>query len=195
MINFSLEFWIAVLLLFNFFVVVFLFFTIKKVNQLQDRSRQKEPSESESSSEETENLVGKYTAKVTAILEPLVEESRKTAIQFESQIKEKKRLIKELNDALDSRIININLLLSRADTQQKKLEEHQEEFQRQQKINDRVDAIPTPRTVDDQQQILDLYYQNIDVDTIARKLSIPAGEVQLVIDLKEKFLAMETDTP
>jgi hypothetical protein len=31
----------------------------------------------------------------------------------------------------------------------------------------------------------------MDVDTIAERLSIPKGEVALVIDLKEKFIAME----
>ena len=42
-----------------------------------------------------------------------------------------------------------------------------------------------------QNKIIDLYYQREDVDAIAEKLSIPKGEVQLVIDLKEKFIAME----
>jgi hypothetical protein len=31
----------------------------------------------------------------------------------------------------------------------------------------------------------------MDVDTIAERLSIPRREVSLVIDLKEKFIAME----
>ena len=47
---------------------------------------------------------------------------------------------------------------------------------------------------DQQNKILSLYYQNLDVDTIAQKLSLPKGEVRLVIDLKEKFIAMEKNS-
>ena len=45
--------------------------------------------------------------------------------------------------------------------------------------------------IDQQNQIIEMYYQNFDIDTIAQRLSIPKGEVQLVIDLKKKFVAME----
>ncbi len=146
--------------------------------------------------------------KIMALLEPLVIESGKTAISFEKQIKEKKRLIKELNEALDSRIISINLLLSRADAQQKNLEDRQSRISHQQTIPDdfvsKVSAQISQQAsqhasmsqVDDQQnQILGLYYQDVSVDAIAQKLSIPKGEVQLVVDLKEKFVAMEKNSP
>jgi len=43
-----------------------------------------------------------------------------------------------------------------------------------------------------QSQILELYSSSLDIDTIAEKLSIPKGEVQLVINLKKKFMEMET---
>ncbi|MBU3954676.1 MAG: hypothetical protein KJ658_21305, partial [Proteobacteria bacterium] len=126
------------------------------------------------------------------MLEPLVMESRKAALSFDEQIREKRKLSKDLNDALDTRIISINLLLSRAKALQKKMED------RQQTIQQTVPVFKTVHTpfresnvVDQQNQIIDLYYQNTDIDTIAEKLSIPKGEVQLVIDLKEKFVAME----
>ena len=44
---------------------------------------------------------------------------------------------------------------------------------------------------DQQNQIIDMYNQNFDVDSISKKLSIPKGEVLLVVDLKKKFVAME----
>ncbi|MFA5906078.1 MAG: hypothetical protein WC836_19255, partial [Desulfobacula sp.] len=64
------------------------------------------------------------------MLKPLVKESRDAAVLFDEQIKDKKRFLKGLNDALDSRIININLLLSRADAMQKRLEERQAESEK-----------------------------------------------------------------
>jgi hypothetical protein len=132
---------------------------------------------------------------IVKMLEPLVEESRRTAIRFDEQIKEKKRLIRELNDALDSRIISINLLLSRSDALQKRLEE------RQNRVNLSSFPAGTPdlntssfAVLDQQNQIIELFQRDVGVDAIAQRLSVPKGEVQLVIDLKKKFLAMEKNS-
>ncbi|MCF6248229.1 MAG: hypothetical protein L3J69_12840 [Desulfobacula sp.] len=204
----STEFWIEVLFIINFFVVVFLFLIVKRMNRLS--LQQNSESDFESDLEEDSVNVRRTSGsavKIMELLEPLVTESRNTAISFESQIKEKKRLIKELNEALDARIISINLLLSRADAQQKKLEDRQSSISCQQTIPDdfvsqvsarisqQVSQHASLAPVDDQQnQILDLYNRNIDIDSIAQKLSIPIGEVKLVVDLKEKFVAMEKNS-
>ncbi len=90
-----------------------------------------------------------------------------------------------MNDALDSRIISINLLLSRADALQKKLEERKNQYN--------LDSSPNA-VLDQQNQIIAMYNQNFDIDSIAQKLSIPKGEVQLVIDLKKKFVEMEKNS-
>jgi hypothetical protein len=191
----STEFWIAVLFIFNFFIIVYLFLLVKRIN---GQAQQADSDGLPDGKIAVSSLPASQTAeKITDLLEPLVEESRQVAVRFESQIKEKKRLIKELNEALDSRIISINLLLSRADAQQQKLESRQERLQQQQKMSGTFDPGPmsTRQGLDDQQnQILSLYYQNVDVPSIARKLSIPEGEVRLVIDLKEKFVAMEKES-
>ncbi len=193
----SMEFWVAILLVINFMVVVFLFLTVKRINRL--RSGLKSKTAFEENPGESD-LTSSTTARIVDLLEPLVEESRQTAIRFDDQIKEKKRLIKELNEALDSRIISVNLLLSRADAQQRKLQERRDRLEQQQKMSQEyappnLSSPPENHQVDDQQnRILALYYQNVDIDTIASKLSIPKGEVRLVIDLKEKFMAMEKDS-
>lgn len=189
---FSIEFWITILFFINFFLVIFLFVFVKKINRLnlagpdiphQDDGR------------EDANLVSGSAADIIEMLEPLVEESRKAAISFDRQIKEKKRLVKELNDALDSRIISINRSLSRADALQKKLEKSPP------LINP---SSPLPNTIsfnaasnamlDHQHQIIEMYNQQFDIDSIAQRLSIPKGEVQLVIELKKKFVAMEKNS-
>lgn len=179
---FSLEFWIATLFIINFILVIFLFLFGKKVNRLNLR----EPDIG--FRDDRQNDAGQASGSATKIielLEPLVDESRKTALLFDEQIKEKKRLIKELNDALDSRIISINLLLSRADALQKRLEE---------KKGRQGPEVSSEAAQDQQNQIIEMYNQHLNIDAIAQKLSIPKGEVQLVIDLKKKFVAMENNS-
>jgi hypothetical protein len=192
---FSIEFWIVTLFIINFIFVIFLLFFVKKVNRLNlnlpsnlttssncretDQTKCKE--NIEYGVESSEHLT-KSSGDIIEMLEPLVQESQNSALRFDKQIKEKKRLIKELNDALDSRIISINLLLSRADALQKKMEERQ----KQPDLNFSSVAV-----IDQQNKIIEMYNQNIDIDSIAQRLSIPKGEVQLVIDLKKRFIAME----
>lgn len=189
---FSMEFWMVILFGIDFFLVIFLFVLVKKMNHLDlgqplDPGADDENTDAERASRSAADIVG--------LLEPLVQESRTVAIRFDEQVKEKKRLVRELNDALDSRIISINLLLSRADALQKKLEEKQALSNHSFSLPKGVNIHPSSSGVVDQQnQIIEMYRQNLDMDTIAQRLSVPKGEVQLVIDLKKKFMAMEENS-
>ncbi len=188
--SFSIEFWIVTLFIINFIFVVFLFLFVKKINRINLNSDQEHSNQERFDQErfdsERFNQASDSAAKIIQMLEPLVQESKNSATSFDKQIKEKKRLIKELNDALDSRIISINLLLSRADALQKKIQEKQNKRQFSTNNN-----FAHPLVFDQQNQIIEMYNQNFDIDSIAQKLSIPKGEVQLVIDLKKRFAAME----
>lgn len=188
---FSTEFWIVLQFFVTFFLVVFLFILVKKINRLDIRL----PKEALNDDGADEIIVSGQASKIINLLEPLVKESRQAAIRFDEQVKEKKRLIKELNDALDTRIININLLLSRADALQNRLENTNNpvnsSFPSQ---GDIMSKIPPNAGIDQQDQIIEMYNQDVDVDGIAQRLSIPKGEVQLVIDLKKKFIAMEKNS-
>jgi len=189
---FSLEFWIAVLFIINFILVFFLFLFVKKLNHLN----LSEPDQKydDDAREDVITASGSATD-IIEMLEPLVTESRKAALSFDEQIKEKKRLLKELNDALDSRIISINLLLSRADALQNKLEERQNQARQSFPLpNDFNLKSSSEAVIDQQNQIIKMYNQNFDIDAIAQRLLIPKGEVQLVIDLKKKFIAMEKNS-
>ena len=112
---------------------------------------------------------------VVGLLEPLLKEAKSTAITFENQLKEKARLVRSINERLDSRIISLNLLLNRAAVL----------------IPENVKSEDsTPNHIFDQQEaILKMYGENHDPEEIAKKLSMPRGEVDLVIDLKKKFSA------
>jgi hypothetical protein len=195
---FSTEFWIAILFFINFFLVLFLFVLVKKINRmnLEGPTEIIQDDESEDTGQASDSAMN-----IINMLEPLVKESRNAAISFDEQIKEKRRLLKGLNDALDSRIISINLLLSRADALQRKMEEKQTLAKQSfsMPINTGVPSAPgvsfaTTGALDNQNQILEMYNQDHDIDSIASKLSIPKGEVKLVVDLKKKFIAMEQDS-
>jgi hypothetical protein len=109
------------------------------------------------------------------MIEPLIKESEAVAKSFEAQLKEKKQLIHRLNEDLDSRIISLNLLLNRA----KALE------------GGSGKQTATAQVYKQQEAILNLYAQKLDAEAIAKKLSMPKGEVELVIDLKTKFLSTQ----
>ncbi len=190
---FSVEFWVAILFFINFSLVLFVFILIRKMNGFLTEQAFQAAFEKE---REENDPVSDTASDIMDMLEPLVKDSREAAIQFDEQIKDKKRLIKSLNDALDSRIININLLLSQADAMQKKIEERQAESGRILADLSRDGAVEVSAgTLENQQhQILKMYHQNYDIDTIAQELSIPRGEVQLVVDLKKKFLEMEKNS-
>ncbi len=198
MVLFSNDFWIAILFFISFFLVIFLFVLVKKINRLNLGLAKDVHGEDEF---QEDVQLSKTASHIIEKLEPFMQEAGKTAAMFDEQIKEKKRLLKELNDALDNRIININLLLSRAETRQKKiLEQHTAMVQssgafHQGPFNAGSNNFSADTILDQQHRIVQMYNQQIDTDTIARKLSIPRGEVKLVIDLKKKFLEMEKNNP
>lgn len=121
-----------------------------------------------------QSVVGEATDHVIALIEPLLKEAGVASGHFEQQLKEKNRIINVLNEKLDSRIISLNLLLNRAN-----MHLHTEQS------ND------GPSHVYDQQTaIAELVAQGYDAEAISEKLSMPTGEVELVIDLKKKLMAM-----
>ncbi len=197
----SLEFLAVVLFIMNLFLMILLVLIVKRVNQLSLRrpgQGRDDPAQMDlvrnALDQKNVAAVSKSAQEIMDMLAPLVRESKDTAAVFDEQIREKRALSKKINDALDSRIISVNLLLSRAETLHEKLSRQQDKvIQNCSDLSHSPSFSPGTGTdiLDQQEQILNLYYQQVDIDTIAQKLSIPKGEVQLVINLKEKFLAME----
>lgn len=191
----SVEFFVVLLFILNLVVIFLLMLFVKRVSQL--RKTAAEMVESAGSGREEQDRDDRESATAPAMeirdmLTPLLKASREAADEFDQLIREKKRLTKELNKALDTKIISINLLLSRAGAMKKELEDQQHRLHQSMAAPAQPPPLQAAQNVLDQQnQIIDLYYNHVDIDTIAEQLSIPKGEVQLVIDLKEKFLAME----
>lgn len=112
---------------------------------------------------------------VVNLLEPLLREAESSAAVFESQILEKKQLIRQLNEKLDSRIISLNLLLNRADAC----------LVNNAGMKTDIDVAGI------QESILSLYEDGYNTSAISKELSVSEQEIDLVIGLKKKFLAME----
>jgi hypothetical protein len=111
------------------------------------------------------------------LLEPLLVEADKTARAFDAQLQEKNRLIQQISERLDSRIISLNLLLNRADA-----------------CGCGTPA-KTPHVYDQQKEIIALDHAGMDAETISSRLSLPRGEVDLVLDLHRKLLKVRQDPP
>lgn len=157
---FTIEFWVAFQMCIDLVLVVFILGFLKN---------SKSGVRSEVSREAADQII--------AMLEPLLKEADLTAKTFAKQLKEKNRLIGELNERLDSRIISLNLLLNRSEVY----------------LSAETEKNPYDRNhvYDQQEAILELNKEGYSAETIAQKLFMPKGEVDLVLDLKKKFLEMK----
>jgi DNA-binding NarL/FixJ family response regulator len=118
---------------------------------------------------------GKSFDNIVTIFESLFTDAYKITGQFKEQLQEKHHSIKRLNEQLDKRIISLNVLLNRADVL----------LSRRRQTADSNDK---PISLDSQQtEIMALAKEGHGVEEIATTLSIPKGEVKLVLDLKKKF--------
>jgi len=131
---FSIEFWIILQLFIAFLLVLLVWALVRKLRKVHAQSVIKEEhlqsilasmyqeimEKLESSTDALADkaavqMVDRAAQDIIDLLDPLVKGSESAANAFAGQIKEKQRLIRELNETLDSRIISINLLLSRAE--------------------------------------------------------------------------------
>jgi hypothetical protein len=114
--------------------------------------------------------------KAVTILESLLTDADKLAQQFDDQLEEKHRLIKKLNEQLDSRINGLTMLLQRTDTMLSS------------PLQGVADSQGTLHSLNTQaQEIMGLANSGYGLKEIAERLSIPKEEVKLILDLREKL--------
>ena len=162
---FNIKFWVAVQMAVDVVMVFLVVYFLRSLRSGSSRDATKDTG-----------------TRIIQMLEPLIRDAGSTAKSFEKQLKEKKRLINRLNESLDGRIISLNLLLNRTDAL----------F-----TSDFRGPVSTDRkhVFDQQEAILEQFNQGHDAATAARTLSIPKNEVEMVYDLKQKFLSLEQDVP
>lgn len=171
------EIWILIQMLVISVLVAVLLYVVRQLKMIKSLiSKDTEISEVE------DETVKTVSEKVLVLIEPLIFEAESAARDFESQIMEKKNLIRSLNERLDSRIISLNLLLNRADAC----------LSARSPIPG-VESFEGAGINDMQETILSLFSKGMDAEAIAEKISASRKEVDLVISLKRKFIAMEKE--
>ena len=195
MLKVPTEFLVVLSLIIDLFLIFLLLLFIRRANRLQRSPPPTQETDRGDIAAQTRKkaqvVAMEVLTETSEMIEPILEASKDAAMEFERLVQEKQTLTRKLDQSLDSKIISINLLLSRANTLYTQLEnQHNSLFNALPKGGSALFQQETD-VLDQQQRIIDLYYQKMDVDTIAERLSIPKGEVALVIDLKEKFIAME----
>lgn len=113
--------------------------------------------------------------KGTKMFESLLVDADKISGQLREELEEKHQLINGLNEKLDKRVMSLNVLLNRADALLSSYDRGP------------ADAKDNPMFFKSQEkEILKLAKRGIDLEKIAQILTIPKGEVKLVLDLSKK---------
>ena len=162
MLSSAMEFWVIMLVVVDLLLIILFIVFMRKIKAVKAGS------------------MSSGVEPLPQALEPLLKEAKNVAEEFEVQLKEKQRLVRKLNDRLDSRIISLNLLLSRAEGCLS--------------LNDNgsTGADSSHRHVYDvQQEIIAHGEKGLGPQEIAERMGISIGEVKLVLELKKKFEEME----
>lgn len=153
----SIEFLFIMMIVIDMLLILFLLYFVRNIRMSLQR-----------------DISAGAAEQVIRLIEPLFREAQTAAHDFEKQLKEKNRIINQLNEKLDSRIISLNLLLNRADLN----------------LQSGAWGADQAHVYDQQESIGRLLEKGFDSESIARELAMSKGEVDLVIDLKKKLLAM-----
>jgi hypothetical protein len=169
---FSIRILIVLVLFIDLLFVFFIFFFIKKLKTRIQKDISK-----------------RVVDEVIKIISPFLKDAEQVADTFDEQIKEKSRLVKEINGRLDTRIISLNLLLNRANAYLN--DTHDCTSPKQANLLTEIGTSNDSNAHDQQELIIKLHNSGISPDNISKKLALSKGEVDLVIELKNKFLKME----
>jgi hypothetical protein len=106
------------------------------------------------------------------MLESLLNDADKITGEFKEQLNGKHDFIRQFNEQLDKKIMNLNRLLDRADSYH---------------IGPSGNDNGTYFGADKQKEILEMAEKGRKVEEIANSLSLPIEEVKLVLDLSKKY--------
>ncbi|MBW1708046.1 MAG: hypothetical protein JRJ86_23300 [Deltaproteobacteria bacterium] len=109
------------------------------------------------------------------MFESLLVDADKISGQLREELEEKHQLINGLNEKLDKRVMSLNVLLNRADALLSSYDRGP------------ADANDNPVSLKSQEkEILRLAKKGLDLEKITQILTIPKGEVKLVLDLNKR---------
>jgi hypothetical protein len=151
--------WISILLIIDFLIVAGIFFYLSGIKKELEKK-----------------IFEKASKNALEFISPLFEEAQKTADKFDILIKEKRKIVRDLNEALDSRISTLTFLVNRAQNS--------------------INSAPAPNSRDledinpvysSNSKIFELADKGFKIEDISRELGISAGEVSMILSLKKKI--------
>ena len=113
------------------------------------------------------------------IYESFLKDADNISVKFKEMLKEKKDIIKKLDEQLEKRIKNLNTLLNRADALLFKHRQSNQDVHVQDSLTNHT------------KKIVELAKEGFDLDYISETLVIPKEEVMLVLDLKKKISPLD----
>ncbi len=119
---------------------------------------------------------------IERMLEPLgdfLDQAGRTGAEMEENLAERRRIMARILDGLDEKSARLKQLIEAAEVT---LNRAGRESEPPPRPPDEAAALPRGH-----QRVLDLAGQGRTVEQIATELSIPRGEVQLIVDLHRKF--------
>lgn len=135
-----------------------------------------------------EKIFKSSSSKIKKMMQPFLSDAEKTSSKFDYQIKEKKRLIRDLNDTLDTRISNLTFLINRADNvlnSEMRTVPQTNFVVKESYASEPVQEVKEPTNIE--RRILELYEKGYENERIAKDLGITIGEVSMIISLRKKF--------
>lgn len=151
--------WISILLIIDFLIVAGVFFYLSGMKK-----------------EIEKKIFEKASKDALNIISPLFEEAQKTADKFDILIREKRKIVRDLNESLNSRISTLTFLVNRA--------ENSINFASSPKSFESEDISPLHSN---NSKIFELANKGFKIEEISRELGISAGEVSMILSLKKKI--------
>jgi transcriptional regulator len=157
---FQFKIWISILLVIDFLIVAGIFFYLSKIKKEMEKK-----------------VFEKASKKAFNLITPLFEEAEKTAEKFEILIKEKRKIVNQLNETLDTRISTLTFLVNRAENAINSAASSQTMFE-----SDEIKPLHSNDV-----KIMELFNKGLKIEDISKELGISAGEVSMILSLKKKM--------
>ncbi|MGE4518644.1 MAG: hypothetical protein AB7E04_03965 [Desulfobacteraceae bacterium] len=151
--------WISILLVIDFLIVAGIFFYLSGIKKEMEKK-----------------VFEKASKEAFDLLSPFFNEAEKTAEKFDMLIREKRKIVNQLNETLDSRISTLTFLVNRA--------ENAINSASSQNMPEQDEIMPLQSS---HAKITELFSKGLKVEEISKELGISAGEVSMILSLRKKM--------
>ncbi|MDY7033412.1 MAG: DUF2802 domain-containing protein [Thermodesulfobacteriota bacterium] len=120
-----------------------------------------------------------------------IDEERLKALSdsIQQMIKESKRVLHEIQESINKQKDSLNKIIEKLDRKKEEMDRSMEEaekfLQGLKRITDR-DVVTADEEQDKYQQVLSLSQRGLSIDEIGKRVELPRGEVELILDLKKE---------